>query len=243
MNNQRKVIVLFIMLFFSVSIFGQKQLIILKDSSLIIGQVLNSSDDIIVIKEGEEVHNFNKTEILEVCQVKSSGNYLNSKSLSYFNVSDIGMLAGKRDGYEKYSFSFNMINGIQFGYRASAGLGFGIEFMDINLIPLFADLRWNINSGKTRLFVGMQGGFVFPLERNTNDMVWDDFNYKRGYFYNPMIGIKANFNDSRNAFVITFGFRHMDIVGERWDDWWLETKYEREFIYDRLSFRVGYYFN
>ena len=74
-------------------------------------------------------------------------------------------------------------------------------------------------------------------------MVWDSYYYKMGYFYNPMIGIKANINNSRNAFIITLGFRHMTITGEREDNWNSESKFERKFIYDRFSLRVGYYFN
>lgn len=238
--KQLKTILIISLTLIAINLFGQNQLIILKDSTLIHGEVLNSDKYNIMVKVNNEVKRINKNEILDIYKAKYIVRNFDNNAPSYFNISDIGMLSGKRDGYKKYSFSFNMINGIQLDERISAGLGFGIEFMDIHLIPLFGDLRWNLHKGKTQVFIGMQGGFAFPLERN---MVWDDYNYNRGYFYNPVIGLKANFNKSRNAFVITCGFRHMNIMGERWDDWWLETKYEREFIYDRFSFRVGYYFN
>jgi len=241
--KQLKIIIIISLTFIATNLFSQNQLIFLKDSTLIHGEVLNSDKYFIMVKVNNEVKRINKNEILDIYKAKYIVGNSDNKTPSYFNISDIGMLAGNRDGYKKYSFSFNMINGIQMDKRISLGLGFGIELMDINLIPLFGDLRWNLNKGKTQVFIGMQGGFLFPLEQNANDVARDDYNYERGYFYNPIIGLKANFNKSRNAFVITCGFRHMNIVGERWDDWWLETKYEREFIYDRFSFRVGYYFN
>ncbi|MBU8893030.1 MAG: hypothetical protein KOO66_09645 [Bacteroidales bacterium] len=257
--KQLKFILIIILTFIAINLFGQSQLIILNDSSLIHGEILNYYHYDIIVKINDEVKIINKNEILDIYKAKHKVSFedkikINFKekskdsnkvgmTSSYFNISDIGMLAGKRDGYKKYSLSFNMINGVQLNEKASVGLGFGIEFMDIQLIPLFGDLRWNLNKGNTQVFIGMQGGFLFPLERNDNEMEWDDYNYKRGYFYNPVIGLKANFKNSRNAFVITCGFRHMKIMGERFDDWWLETKYEREFIYDRFSFRVGYYFN
>jgi hypothetical protein len=224
------------------SLFSQKQLVLLNDSSYIIGNISKQSENELKIVTKYSYQTINKNNILNIYELYTNKENSNSNDITFFNISDIGMLAGKREGNEKYSFSFNMVNGAEYKEKLSIGLGFGIEFMDINIIPVFTDVRYTINEGYLQCFAGLQAGFAFPLEESYNTMGWDDYVYQKGLFYNPMLGVKANFNNSKNAFIMTLGFRHMNIIGERWDDWWVETKYEREFIYDRFSFRVGYVF-
>ena len=178
------------------NIFGQSQLFILKDSSLIHGEILNYTKEVIIVKSDNKVETLFKNDILEIYKDKTASNYLGNSRLTFYNISDIGMLAGERDDIKKYSLSFHMINGVEYNKKATLGLGFGVELMDFNLIPLFADFRWNINKNNIQAFVGIQGGFVFPIEQKSDDMVWDSYYYKMGYFYNPMIGIKANINNS-----------------------------------------------
>lgn len=240
-----KITLIIIFTFITTNVFCQNyqnQIYMLKDSSLIYGKFLNYDEYNIMLLVNNEVARIKKGDILKIYKAKSEQSKLINNTPSYFSITDIGMLAGERNDIKKYSLSIHMINGIQLNEKFSTGLGFGVEFMDFNLIPIFADLRWNLNKNKTQIFVGMQGGFVFPLEENRINASWDSYNYKMGYFYNPLIGIKANFKSSRNAFVISLGFRHMTIMGEREDDW-RESVYERSFIYDRFSLRVGYYFN
>lgn len=239
----RKTFLLISFLGFVSMLIAQNQLFILKDSSFVIGKVISKNDNEIVVKSNDKLITVLADQLIETYKITSKQNINELSNISFFNLTDIGMLAGKREGNEKYSFSFNMVNGAMYKDRISVGLGYGIEFMDINIIPLYADARYYINNGAVQFFAGMQGGFALPLEVAENDLNWNDFTYKKGLFYNPVIGFKANFTDSKNAFIITFGYRHMNIVGERWDDWWVDTKYEREFIYDRFSFRVGYFFN
>lgn len=224
------------------TIYGQNKLIYLKDSSAIHGEILNRDKYNIMVKAGNEVKKIPKSEILDIYYPKSEVTKY-PVEISYFNISDIGLLAGKREEKEKYSLSFNLVNGIQIDNRISLGLGMGIEFMDINLIPLFGDLRWYANKGNTQFFIGFQGGYVFPLEPSYYELQWDDYNYKKGTFYSPLIGLKTQFKESRNGFIISAGFKHMKISGERSDNWQQDSTYEREFIYDRFSFRIGYYFN
>lgn len=239
-----KIGLLIVVSLFSVSaLLGQSKLFILKDSTFFEGQIVNQYEDQLIINTGIEVLSVHKDEVLSTYKTKTVIKNYESKLLTFQNITDIGVLAGKRDGNEKYSFSFNMVNGVEYKERFSAGLGFGIEFMDINVIPVFGDIRYTINKGDLQCFVGMQAGYVLPLEKSEDDLNWNDYIYEKGFFYNPMVGFKANFNKSKNAFIVSLGFRHMNIVGERWDDWWVDTRYEREFIYDRVSFRVGYVFN
>ena len=149
-----KIVLIIGITFIATHLYSQNQLIVLKDSTLIHGEILNSDEYYFMIKVNNEVKRVEKIEILDIYKDKFNIKSFDTKSSSYFNISDIGMLSGKRDDLKKYSFSINMINGIQINEKASVGLGFGIEFMDINLIPLFGDIRWYLNKGKTQIFIG-----------------------------------------------------------------------------------------
>ncbi|MBN4051266.1 hypothetical protein JYU16_00470 [bacterium AH-315-M05] len=167
---------------------------------------------------------------------------LNFKEKGYYNITDIGMLAG-RDVYQnKYSFSFLILNGYQFKNRLSLGLGIGLEILDIPLAPVLLDIRYSFLKGKFTPFLAIKGGYSIPLVN-----YYDNGNnpkYKGGYLIGSVIGIRNYFTDN-SAIVFSVGFRHQQLKSTRTTWWWEEGEQITEVTqyFNRIAVRVGYLFN
>ena len=139
-----------------------EDVIYLKNGSVIRGEIIEQKfgDFVKIESTGHNVWVFSSEDIDRILKEKHLAPKKwgpNIKEKGYFNITDVGLLAG-RDSYQnRYSFSSLIINGYQFKNRLSLGLGTGIEFMDIPLAPAFIDIRHTIFKGKLSPFVAVRG--------------------------------------------------------------------------------------
>jgi len=238
------------MIFIVSSAFSQRNtedVIYLKDGSIIRGEIIEQKfgDFVKIESTGHNVWVFSAEDIDRIVKEKHLPPKkwdLNIKEKGYFNISDVGLLAG-RDSYQnRYSFSALIINGYQFKNRLSLGLGTGIEFMDIPLAPAFLDVRHTILKGKLSPFIGVQGGYAFPLVNYYDNLYGPK--YKGGYMLGSVIGIK-NYITDNTALVLSVGFRHQQLLSTRtvwgWEgDEQITQVYN---LYNRIAIRAGLHFN
>lgn len=81
-------------------------------------------------------------------------------------------------------FNFNFVNGYQLNPKTFVGIGTGIKSFDkgkLNLIPLFADFKYNFLMDKISPYVGMNAGFSFNP---------DDGFKGEGILFNPSLGVQ-----------------------------------------------------
>ncbi len=224
-----------------------EDVIYLKNGSAIRGQILEHKfgDFIKIESSGHNVWVFSSKDIDRIVKedhLPPKKWDLNIKEKGYFNITDVGLLAG-RDSYQnRYSFSSLIINGYQFKNRLSLGLGTGIEFMDIPLAPAFLDVRHTILKGKLSPFIGVQGGYAFPLVNYYNNGY--EPIYKGGYMVGSVVGIK-NYMSDNTAIVFSVGFRHQKLLSTRTQWGWEGDEQITQVynLYNRIAIRAGLHFN
>ena len=155
------ILLLFVSLIINQVSDAQTHMFVLNDSIKIEGSIIRKTDDHIYVETlDKQLVPIPFSDIKSIYKSVAFPD-LDNNVIEFYNISSIGMLSGKRNGEEKYNFSLNVVNGIEINKRFSAGLGMGIEFMDINIIPVFADIRWNILNNRFAPFIGFQYGLVF----------------------------------------------------------------------------------
>jgi hypothetical protein len=216
----------------------------LRNGSIIRGKVLENvvgkytrietvGRNVLVIPEGDVEH-------LVLDELIPPKDRTDPKPYGYVALADIGFMGGKQN-----TMSLALINGYQFRNRLSVGAGFGVEKFDEQVIPVFADLRYNFLKGGITPFIYLQGGYSFPLgkslEGNTTEI-------KGGSLINPGIGLRMNFT-THNALIFGIGWRYQEIRSHYNYYYYggpyslIDNGYDRTDFYRRIAVRIGFVFN
>ena len=160
------------------------------------------------------------------------------KPYGYSAFADLGFMGGDQN-----TLSLMMINGYQFKNRLAAGCGFGIEKFKEQVIPVFADVRYNFLSGGISPFVYLQAGYSFPLGTTGEGSTVE---IKGGAMINPGVGLRLNFA-AHNALIFSLGWRYQEIRSHYTYYYWggplADNGYDRIDFYRRIAVRVGFVFN
>lgn len=135
------------------------------------------------------------------------------KSKGYFHNSIVGPQFGKNDyGELQTSFAYDMVNGYKInGHHPGIGLGMekhaGKWYM-----PLYADYNYQILNKRFSPIVGVNGGFMIPLEANRNENRYDAYNYTKGGFVGGRIGFVV-YSNPHFAFQLNLTYRYIHLDG------------------------------
>lgn len=175
----------------------------------------------------------------------------------YFNLTEIGVLAGNYSNATKAPFSLINISSWYFEKGFSTGLGVGIEFSNESYLPVVADIRYYIREKHPMPFISLQAGYSFSLGgsfaetfRAIDDIRVSPMYYvgtipnysngaisaKGGFLINPAIGIQTPLNENL-ALTFSAGYRWMRHRYNRSSD-----NYKLDVDYNRLSLKVGLLF-
>jgi len=249
----KKSVLLALVLLFLVNItFAQKRkkdVIYLKNGSIIIGQILSSlPSDQVKIKTKD-----NSLWVFEFSRIDSIGK--TTKSLQqvrsgYFNITEGGILAGNSNNRYKSPFTLMNISGWQFKNRFTVGAGAGVEFFSETYLPVVADFRYYLNRQGVSPFFGLQGGYSFALDtpdkqyvyQATGNDIWRgpsgqplELKAKGGLLLNPSVGLSTTLNQNL-ALNFSIGYR---IMRHRYCR---EDNYLIDIDYNRISFKIGLMF-
>ncbi len=247
---------LILTIFFSLTLFAQgrkRDLVYLKNGSIIRGTIiLQDPGKMIKVKTPDRnlwVFAYDQVDsIARVVKVKSP------QKAGYFNLTEIGVLAGNSANYKKDPFAFLNINSWKFENGFSTGIGVGVEFFEETYLPVVADFRYYIRNFGAMPFVSLQGGYSIPLGGTYSQQVyysspvtWDvlaprppvmtttDISARGGWLLNPAIGIQAPINGNL-ALTFSAGYRMMR---HRYGK---DDTYKLDVDYNRLSLKVGLLF-
>jgi len=163
------------------------------------------------------------------------------KPFGYLALADIGFMGGDNN-----NLSMMLTNAWQFKNRISVGAGFGIEKFGYQVIPVYADIRYNLLKGRITPFIFMQGGYSFPLGSSQEQNNYQETELKGGGMLNPGLGLRLNFNN-RNALVFSLGWRYQELHTKWKYTYWYyvqdDQSYEGINFYRRISVRIGFIFN
>ena len=164
------------------------------------------------------------------------------KQYGYSALAEVGFMGGAQN-----TMSLTLVNGYQFRNRLFTGAGFGIEKFNEQVMPVFADVRYNFLKGGITPFVYLQAGYSWPLGNQIQQ--GNATEIKGGALINPGLGLRMNFT-THNALIFSFGWRYQEIRSHNNGYYYYggpmpayDNSYDRTDIYRRIVIRVGFVFN
>jgi len=156
----------------------------------------------------------------------------------FVNMTSLGFLAGSSNNMQAAPFSLLMVNGWRNSMGITTGVGFGVEFLTTNYLPMFIDLRYDLLQRDVVPYVVAKGGYSLPL--STDHQEYDiSYEYEGG----PLVGIGVGLKiKSRDHFAWDIGlmYRYQQTsYQEKYE--WNEQEYSYTDIYNRIEIRLGFY--
>jgi hypothetical protein len=159
-------------------------------------------------------------------------------SQGWVNMSTIGVLAGSQKS--EYIAPFSMQT--SFGYFSQrgvyTGLLAGLEFLNVNHIPLMLDMQYALGRGDVVPVLIARGGYALPSKWE-DDFNNSEFTYRGGIAGAIGAGLKIGSRDGF-AWDVSLLYRHMQISYTETYNW---QSYENGYrdVYNRIELRVGFY--
>jgi hypothetical protein len=175
-------VLLLIFTLISLSAQKKKDVLYLKNGSVINGKLLEASDSqykirtadgSIFIYSSPEVEKFiNETPLFEGRKKSGIGIAM-----------EAGFLIGAQSSQYKSPFSFNIIGNVTVNTRNIFGIGSGAEFLGTSFTPLFLEYKYLFSDKKSTPFIFARGGKIFHLkgESENNDFAYPQYNYRKSY--------------------------------------------------------------
>ncbi|MEX0980609.1 MAG: hypothetical protein WD577_01640 [Bacteroidales bacterium] len=215
--------------------------VILKNGTTIIGDVekIIPEESITINDRAGNSWVFTMADVAEIDKVEVKRiNGGSDVSLGWVNMSTIGVLAGSQQNNYIAPFSMHSSFGYFSGKGIYTGLLAGLEFLNINHIPLMADLQYALGRGDVVPVVIARGGYALPSK-------WEDSYHNTDYTYHGGIagaigvGLKIGSRDNF-AWDVSLLYRHMQINYTESYEWQSFDNTYKD-IYNRIEFRVGFY--
>lgn len=156
----------------------------------------------------------------------------------FVNLTSMGFLAGSSRNEQAAPFSLVMVNGWMSQMGLFAGAGVGIEFLNTTCMPLFADVRMDLNKGSVVPYLVAKGGWSLPLAKDYTEYE-TDYSYQGGPLFAMGMGLKVR---TRQHFAWDIGlmYRYQETsYSEHYD--WNNQEYDYTNYYNRIEIRLGFY--
>ncbi len=233
---------LIIISFFFTGSFAQKSdQVTLKNGTIIRGTVVK------MVPEGNVTINdlagntwvFKMEEIEQIEEVENPGlNNFWETSPGFINMTTIGFLAGSQNSEYIAPFSMQTSLGYLTNSGLYSGLLVGLEFLNVNHIPVMLDFQYPLWSGNAMPVVIVRGGYTIP-SKFENDYYGTLYKYSGGITGAIGMGLKIRSMESF-AWDISLLYRYMQINYTEDYEW---QSYQNSYkdVYNRLEIRVGFY--
>ena len=215
--------------------------VILKNGTTIIGDIekIIPEESITINDRAGNIWVFSMTDVsvIDKAEVKRI-NGGSDVSMGWVNMSTIGVLAGSQKSEYIAPFSMQTSFGYFSGRGIYTGLLVGLEFLNVNHIPLMLDMQYALGRGDVVPVLIARGGYALPSK-------WEDEYYNNQYTYEGGIagavgvGLKIGSRD-HFAWDVSLLYRHMQINYTESYDWQSYNNTYRD-IYNRIELRVGFY--
>lgn len=183
-------VIILLVCFSSVGSVGMRDVIVLKDGSLVHGKATDnkSTESITIETEDGEIRSYNYREIRSLNNIP----VISQDKPDILNIARVSVGAGSA----KPSYGISYIYGYQLtGFSSLAG-GFGLErYSKNNVISFFIDARFYLIQQKTAPYLLMDVGYTYGLAST---------NYRRnteGFLLMIGLGLRAQTNEKRAWFL------------------------------------------
>ena len=236
MNKKISITLIFSLL--AAIIFAQNDIVYLKDGSIIHGKIVEKNDSTLRLKAlNEHLWLIPQAQILKF---ELESDEISTDSVNYIVSFELGLSVGKNSPLN-YIPNFYFINGLRFHNHFSVGLGTGIDFADVPILPVFADFRYKFLNRKKSPVAFVQAGYAWALSEH--ESFYQDWNEKGGYLLSAGIGGEYKISNSL-IFSLSVAYHYQKLASTYTSDWWEipEQTIERNYYYRRVIFRFGLMF-
>lgn len=221
----------------------EKQTVVLNGGSRLTGSLLVDSSDYLKLRiTSPQVIKLKKSDILLTAPAQNIERPLSNRHGYSIRLSS-SLLAGRNSEGNTRNLSFHLSNGYQFRNGLSVGFGTGFEELDVALLPVYTDLRYNPFKSRLSPYVWTKSGWSFTID-DPGDRQYFYGNYsesKGGFMFNAGTGIELA-SWRRNAVNIGIGYRYQKITFKRLNYWGEETTNELVTSYNRIEVQFGFIF-
>jgi hypothetical protein len=243
MKNHLLTLITLIFIIFPLNAQKSKDVLYLKNGSMIYGKLMEVSENQYKIKTAEgnifiyslpEVDKFvNETPLFDGRKKSGAGFAL-----------EAGVLAGAQSSNFDTPFSFNFLGNYTLNTKDIFGLGSGVEYLGQSFMPLFLEYKHLISEKKTAPFIFMRVGKLFHLhgDAEKTDSYYPQYNipksYEGGFSFTIGTGISWAKEDSESS--LSFAYRNAHTSYD-------ELNYNNQTVtyknaYNRLEIKFGFRF-
>ncbi len=232
---------------------SRKEVIYLKSGSVLKGQLIQVDDHKFVVRSGRNTWVLHDSDIDTLVSKRIPPPEADGiAGKNFFFKAAGGVLAGSSDNTKDTPFSFDASANFRLLPNFYTGAGAGIDFLEESYMPVFLNLEFHFRESQFTPFIGVQGGYMVPLdnELETNELYYPYYGYGYGYGYysqqtlenkggimvNPQFGFVGHIHKNL-GWTVSFGYRYNRVTFDGDDHYGLETNYHR------FSVKVGIIFN
>ncbi len=219
---------LFLILIIGISVCAQQKqdIVILKNGSIIKGNIISSDSSKTSIESNGNTWSFFSSEIKSI-QEKA---YISSSIplRSYIFNLELSINAGETVNPEIHVGILNRFND-----KMTAGIGLGATGIDyVGLMPTYFDIRYSLEKSFSLFQINMQTGPMFAFDQS----IGDDYNFA---FFTE-IGPTMNFErPRRKTITVSVGWRFTYLNYDQ-DSWRSEGPIKTEVFLKRIYFKIGW---
>jgi hypothetical protein len=236
-------VIVLILINFPLTAQKSKDVLYLKNGSIIYGKLIEIKDDNYRIQTSDgSIFVFKTGEVDKFA--KESPVYDGRKSSGFGFAIEGGLLVGAQSTDYNAPFSFNLLAGFVKNTKHLVSFGSGVEFLGKPYTPLFIEYKYLISEKKTAPFVFIRGGGIVHIGGDDSDSYGNPydynipFNYKGGGSFTAGTGISWS-KEGYEAF-LSFAYRYANTSYDQKEYNVGTTTYENTF--NRLEIKFGFRF-
>lgn len=227
---------------FPMSAQKSKDVLYLKNGSIIFGKLIEIKDGQYKIQTSDGSTFLYKTD--EVDRFAKESPQFDGRKLNGFSFAmEAGLLAGAQHTDYTAPFSFNFLAGVTSKTNNVFSFGSGVEFLGMPYTPLFLEYKRLIYDRKTTPFVFLRGGALVQLGGNDSDTPpasynYEPYNYKGGGSFAFGSGISWAKTDYETYLSFAYRYAHTSYQKREYNQ--VTSTYENSL--NRLEIKFGFRF-
>lgn len=220
-----------------------KQTVVLNSGSRMTGTVLVDSSDYLKMRiTTPQLITLSKAEVSLITPAKRIEKPAIDRNGYSIRIS-ASALTGRNDEGNIGSMSIHLSNSYRFRNGISVGFGTGFEELDVTVMPVYADLRYNPLKSRFSPFIWMKSGWSFAFgELDNGQYYYYGFPKSQGGFmFNTGTGVELA-SWRRNAVNIGIGYRYQKITCKYDNSQNEEIMNEVVTYFNRIEVQFGFIF-
>lgn len=242
MKKHLAVVIMLIFIVIPLSAQKTKDVLYLKNGSMIYGKLVEATDSQYKIKtEDGSIFIYSVPEVEKF--VNEPQRFDGRKKDGFGFALEAGFLVGAQRSEYTAPFSFNFIGNYTSNTKNKFGIGSGVEYIGQSYMPLFVEYKHLLSDKKTTPFMFVRGGKLFHLNgEEQNPDYYYGYNNTREYSggFSFTMGTGISWSKDENETYLSFAYRNAQTSYVDTNSSSMKTTYNNTL--NRLEIKFGFMF-